>query len=274
MWRYWHEGLVEVKEIELVGLPGSGKSTLYRALLAQQDSLSAKLVSKEDVSFLWAGANADVVRRYFGRAHALMKLGDRLPTRARKAIARISRPYLYHCYANESAGKGRDIHAPAFKSYLGALARCDSESVSLMRRTDWLLEHVMVQSLAHGHGGENVLLSDEGVLQRAFSLAMEGVDVEDVRGFLKLALRPQLCIYVRAPADVRRERLVKRDGMATPWMISSEADSAMAAVISIAEQEGMPVLSLDGAKTTETLRREVAEHFRTLRLLNKEIAAA
>lgn len=249
-----------MKEIELVGLPGSGKSTLYRALLAEHAINPNRLVSKEDVSFLWAKANGIAVRRYFGRASLLMTFGDRLPARARKAIARISRPYLYHCYANETSGRGSDIHASGVKSYLGALARSPSENVSLMRRTEWLLEHVMVQSLAHSLNREDVLLSDEGMLQRAFSLAMEGAKIDDVRDFLKRAVKPQLCIYVQAPADVRRERLLKRDGVENSPMVSPEADVAMAAVVEIAESEGLSFLRVDGMDSTDNLRRNIRQY--------------
>lgn len=203
--------------IEFMGITGTGKSTLATGVAVGLRQLGYKVVRAPD----------DFVYRHRPALRAYKML--------RSALFGISRPLA----ALAAARCARSFVQPGEAIYLRLLY-------------NWLY---VSGATAAWLPPDRLAVLEQGLGQGlyAFAFLADGGDRERFRALLQVAPRPDLVVFVQAPADVVRERIRGRSNTDDPfeprllsdgpWM--AKATSIFAGIADAFDQEGVCVIRCD-----------------------------
>jgi hypothetical protein len=141
----------------------------------------------------------------------------------------------------------------------------------------WFRFRLLIVSLRRSHEARKLSsngqlrLLDEGPIQRAFTVFVDGVreiDVEAALRYAKVAPAPDLLVYTRMGADVVLRRLAQRErglsarlgreGHGRAARVLAEAEQMLDRVTSELEQQGVALIRV-GPCETERAERQVVD---------------
>ncbi|WP_255167394.1 AAA family ATPase [Natrononativus amylolyticus] len=243
--------------VELVGLPGSGKSTLS-AMVRDAAARRDEAVYDDREAYTTA-----VLRAYLPRPAA--RFGKRVPPRAVRALSRWS-------------GWRADTQLAFQTNYPRSHERTSeliTEYATSRNRYNWLVKKTL-ELEAHYQSAQRRLrptesvLFDEGFVHCGLSLTCpprprKPVSNADLESYLEAIPLPETCLFVTAPIDVCKRRMDRRE-KGRPGQYSHLADSefdrflertdrTMETIRSILEETEVTVVEFDtGTELTETKR--------------------
>lgn len=229
-----------LKIVEFVGAPGVGKSTIVNQLLA----------SKESECKLWHQRMMPYVFHFPGFSSEILRRASS-SNLFRRFVNRIFTEISHRCAPNVSlSGKAGISDAYiAYSELLLPLMRKDKfpeSALAAQQRMTWFLHSYSQFGFALTNSREGYALFDEGLAQRATSLAMQGVDGEGVKRYLHSTPLPDFLFYVVADDQVVRDRLVGRDGENSRLLEgASQAKKAVEMCVSAYEKRGCKIYRLN-----------------------------
>jgi len=183
--------------IELVGPPGVGKTTLLRVLAdTLPDAMTARRLPL--LSHFEAKGHRRFTEWLYGR-HA----GERwMRHRFEKAMVRWELKRLRYA---------PDPWPDLLASTISAFAESTEPPALVLERIQSFIRQVAAIRCAERLPGHGVVLFDEGIVQRAISLA-EGNSDRVVEDYVNRMPLPSLTVVLTAPPELIQERLNARDG--------------------------------------------------------------
>jgi adenylate kinase len=245
-------------QIELVGLAGSGKSTVSRLI---RRSAADRSVSIYD--------NQSAYYRFFFRANApgdLGQLGEIVPPRVMRYVTRNND------WGLEMQSRFQATHPGVH----GVMERLLHKYTSSPERKKWMITKFCVTEAQYQAAQEflrrnEAVLFDEGFIHYTTSLLCppqpkQRIEETDVRTYLNAIPLPKVCIVTQAPIEVCKRRMETREkGRPGQYAHLSEhefnqhlerAERCKQLVKSVLEDSGVDVFELD---TDSSLAETAAE---------------
>ncbi|WP_445005386.1 hypothetical protein [Halomonas mongoliensis] len=226
--------------VEFVGAPGVGKSTIVNQILASKKG-GCKLWHQRMLPYMlyFPGFSSEILRRAF-LSKPLHRFSNRIFTE-----------FSYRCAPDFSLG-GRAGISDAYIAYSELLLplmeknNFPESALAAQQRMTWFLYSYSQFGCALTNIRDGYALFDEGLAQRATSLAMQGVDGEGVKRYLHSTPLPDFLFHVVADDQVVKDRLVGREGENSRLLESaSQAKNAVEMCVSAYEERGCQVYRLN-----------------------------
>jgi thymidylate kinase len=196
--------------VEIMGLPGAGKSTFFKAAVEQWERSGIRVFHRE---------NEPLDRRLLSRYLEKNYPGscDRPVRRIRKYVQHALIGRVYRSARTESAACRAFVFGHT--EFVAWVLRLHVARAIPEQRKKYALG-LYLDSFAHYEAARSVmedrdvLLTDPGLIQRGIALLGYGTaeaSQHDLHEYLRLAPRPDLVISVEAPRAVCLDRLKERD---------------------------------------------------------------
>lgn len=229
-----------MKIVEFVGAPGVGKSTTVNHLLA----------SKKSGCKLWHQRMMPYVFHFPGFSSEILR-GASSSKLLHRFSNRIFTEFSHRCAPNISVG-GKAGISDAYILYSELLLplmgkdKFPESALAAQQRMRWFLYSYSQFGYALTNSRDGYALFDEGLAQRATSLAMQGVDGEGVKRYLHSTPLPDFLFHVGADDQIVKDRLVGRVGEKSRLLEgASQAKNAVEMCVSAYEERGCQIYRLN-----------------------------
>ncbi len=239
--------------VELIALPGAGKTTLYSALSKSRPGSGLRLRLQEEVVLQAALPH---------RLWVLLAIGFwLLPSlRANKVVRSVATALIPSAYHRSIKMGTSDaiFGTSSLIAFTRALSAAGFRPRSPVERVNWFIRNLMAFDLCGQQSG--LVILDEGLVQRAHSLAMEGAPQSEVLEYLSTLPRSTICVHLCLPNEARIARLGGREGdNRERFSVDGETD-AMSVILEYTRQIGIRVIELDASLMPSEIASNLIEH--------------
>lgn len=206
-----------MKRVELIGSPGVGKTTLYKAII-NKSKKSSQWVSASD-------AKKTIAQRLYGEKSEMSSILYKVCVQIPYIDSFLTKSILRSEY-EKSVWLKKDEYQQLLYSLLNLQQTKDELAIRSLYRYSWLLTKIQEACLLDYAIETNRVLIDESILQKVWPLMLTS-DISDsgIAEIFSKIPHPFAVIALTCDTDVVLERLIKREEKKENWMIGYRAIS-------------------------------------------------
>ena len=184
--------------IEIIGPPGSGKTTFAKKVISFLEEFEVKTVYYDDMPFIYSSP-------FFRKVYNLLSKSRIAKKVFRKCFRSMQNKFIKF---NLSRVNLHNNYKQLEKYYLENLP----DSKYSESRIRFFKKSLAYNIFCTENCDKEFVIFDEGILQRIFSLSLSGAGDDIILSYLNIAPKPDITIIIDIEYETIKKQLIKRDG--------------------------------------------------------------
>lgn len=242
-----------MNRIEFIGSPGVGKTTLANRVKEELNSGKIKAIKQDEIPYFLNPVS---------KVPLLNKLLSKNILLLREAYNILNKVYKVPLINNELRKISKEDKWPDFIEVF--YKDLNYHSINI-KRINLFNESLALTSFTDRMSYSGIILYDEGLLQRAVSLAFINNDQELIRKYLMNLPKPSAVIIVESKKEIIKARLTKRDGVNSEYLglldIALEVVDICKVVM---EERGVEIIKVNSENLTNKRLLEITQELQSI----------